>query len=426
MGCIPSKALLNSTHKLHEAQHDFAKIGIMTGEVKMDFGQLMKSKEKAVGGLTSGIEYLFKNNKVDYLKGWGKFASANAVDVDLNDGGKDQVTADNIIIATGSEPASLPDKLGLVIDEEFVVTSTGALSLKKIPKSMVVVGGGVIGLEMGSVYQRLGCQVTVIQHTEIICPFLDREVAKEFMRILKKQGMKFELNTRVMSGENHKEKGVKVNIESKDGKQRTLDTDVCLLSIGRRPFTGGLQLEKAGLSLNDRGQIDTDDHLKTSVPGIWAIGDVIKGAMLAHKAEEEGIAVVETIHGKKGHVNYDAIPGVIYTHPEVANVGKTEEELKAAGIKYNKGKFPFQANSRARTNDDSDGMVKMLACAETDKILGIHIIGPNAGEMIAEGVLAYEYGASCEDIARTCHAHPTLSEAFKEAAMDAYDKPIHF
>jgi len=426
VGCIPSKALLNSTHKFHEAQHDFAKIGIMTGEVKMDFGQLMKSKEKAVGGLTSGIEYLFKNNKVDYLKGWGKFASANAVDVDLNDGGKDQITADNIIIATGSEPASLPDKLGLVIDEEFVVTSTGALSLKKIPKSMVVVGGGVIGLEMGSVYQRLGCQVTVIQHTEIICPFLDREVAKEFMRILKKQGMKFELNTRVMSGENHKEKGVKVNIESKDGKQRTLDTDVCLLSIGRRPFTGGLQLEKAGLALNDRGQVDTDDHLKTGVPGIWAIGDVIKGAMLAHKAEEEGIAVVETIHGKKGHVNYDAIPGVIYTHPEVANVGKTEEELKAAGIKYKKGKFPFQANSRARTNDDSDGMVKMLACAETDKILGIHIIGPNAGEMIAEGVLAYEYGASCEDIARTCHAHPTLSEAFKEAAMDAYDKPIHF
>lgn len=426
VGCIPSKALLNSTHKLHEAQHDFAKIGIMTGEVKMDFPQLMKSKEKAVGGLTSGIEYLFKNNKVDYLKGWGKFASADTVDVDMNDGSKDQITAKNIIIATGSEPASLPDKLGLIIDEEHVVTSTGALSLKKIPKSMVVVGGGVIGLEMGSVYQRLGCQVTVIQHTEIICPFLDREVAKEFMRILKKQGMKFELNTRVVSGENNKEKGVKVNVESKDGKQRTLDTDVCLLSIGRRPYTGGLNLEKAGLALNERGQIDTDDHLKTGVPGIWAIGDVIKGAMLAHKAEEEGIAVVETIHGKKGHVNYDAIPGVIYTHPEVANVGKTEEELKAAGIKYNKGKFPFQANSRARTNDDSDGMVKMLSCKETDKILGIHIIGPNAGEMIAEGVLAYEYGASCEDIARTCHAHPTLSEAFKEAAMDCYDKPIHF
>jgi dihydrolipoamide dehydrogenase len=240
VGCIPSKALLNSTHKFHEAQHDFAKIGIMTGEVKMDFPQLMKSKEKAVGGLTSGIEYLFKNNKVDYMKGWGKFASANAVDVDMNDGSKDQVTADNIIIATGSEPASLPDKLGLIIDEEYVVTSTGALDLKKIPKSMVVVGGGVIGLEMGSVYQRLGCQVTVIQHTEIICPFLDREVAKEFMRILKKQGIKFELNTRVMGGENHKDKGVKVNIESKDGKQRTLDTDVCLLSIGRRPFTGGL------------------------------------------------------------------------------------------------------------------------------------------------------------------------------------------
>lgn len=246
------------------------------------------------------------------------------------------------------------------------------------------------------------------------------------MRILKKQGIKFELNTRVVSGENHKDKGVKVNIQGKDGKERTLDTDICLLSIGRRPFTAGLQLEKAGLELNERGQIDTDDHLRTKVPHIWGIGDAIKGAMLAHKAEEEGIAVVETIHGKQGHVNYNAIPGVIYTHPEVANVGKTEEELKEAGVKYNKGKFPFQANSRARTNDDADGMVKMLSCAETDKILGIHIIGPNAGEMIAEGVLAYEYGASSEDIARTCHAHPTLSEAFKEAAMDCYDKPIHF
>jgi len=426
VGCIPSKALLNATHKLHEAQHDFKALGIETGPVSMNFGQLMNQKEKAVSGLTGGIDFLFKKNKVDYLKGWGKFANKNTVDVDMNDGSKNQVSAKNIIIATGSEPNSLPASTGLQTDEQFVVSSTGALSLKAAPKRLVVVGGGVIGLEMGSVYARLGTEVTVIQHTDRICPFLDREVGKAFQNSLKKQGMKFVTNTRVLNGENNKEKGVKINVEDKDGKKSTIETDIMLVSIGRHAFTGGLQLENAGLSTNDRGQVEINDHWQTKVDGIYAIGDAVRGQMLAHKAEEEGIAAVEHILGEGGHVNYDCIPGVIYTYPEVANVGKTEEELKDEGVKYTKGVFPFSANSRARTNNDSDGLVKILSHAETDRILGIHIIGPNAGEMIAEGVLAMEYGASSEDIGRTCHAHPTLSEAFKEACMGAYDKPIHY
>jgi len=427
VGCIPSKALLNATHKLHEAQHQFKDLGIVTGEVKIDYPQLMKAKEKSVGGLTSGIEYLFKKNSVDYVKGWGKFGGANQVDVDLNEGGTDSFKAKNIIIATGSEPNELPASTGLQFDEEYVVSSTGALSLKEIPKTMVVIGGGVIGLELGSVYARLGSEVHVIQHTERICPFLDAEIGKAFQNSLKKQGLKFHLNTRVVDGVNNKEKGVKINLENaKDGSKSSIDCSVCLVSIGRHAFTGGLQLEKAGLDTNERGQVPINDHWQTKVPGIYAIGDAVAGAMLAHKAEEEGIAAIEHILGEGGHVNYSAIPGVIYTHPEVANVGLTEEECKAKGLKYKKGVFPFSANSRARTNQDADGMVKMISCAETDKVLGIHILGTNAGEMIAEGVLAYEYGASSEDIARTCHAHPTLSEAFKEAAMAAYDKPIHF
>ena len=427
VGCIPSKALLNATHKLHEAQHTFKDMGIVTGPVTVDYAQLMKGKEKAVTGLTSGIEYLFKKNNVDYVKGWGKFGSKDTVEVDLNDGGTESIKAKNIVIATGSEPNELPAATGLQFDEEYVVSSTGALSLKQIPKKMVVVGGGVIGLELGSVYARLGSEVHVIQHTERICPFLDQEVGKAFQNCLKKQGMKFHLNTRVLNGENNKEKGVKINLESaKDGTKTSIDCDVCLVSIGRHAFTGGLQLDKTGIQTNERGQVPINDHWQTVVPNIFAIGDAVAGQMLAHKAEEEGIAVIEHILGEGGHVNYSAIPGVIYTDPEVANVGLTEEELKAQGVKYSKGVFPFSANSRARTNNTAEGLVKILTDKETDKVLGIHILGTNAGEMIAEGVLAYEYGASSEDIARTCHAHPTLSEAFKEAAMAAHDKPIHY
>jgi dihydrolipoamide dehydrogenase len=387
----------------------------------------MKSKETAVTGLTSGIEFLFKKNKVDYLKGWGKFHDKNTIDVDVIGGGKDQVKAKNIIIATGSEPNALPASSGLAFDEKFVISSTGALSLTSIPKRMVVVGGGVIGLEMGSVYQRLGTEVTVIQHTDRICPFLDIEVGKAFTNSLKKQGLKFLFNTKVANGVNNKEKGVSINLtDAISGATSKIETDVALISIGRHAFTGGLQLDKAGLKANERGILEINSHWQTSVPHIYAIGDVAPGAMLAHKAEEEGIAAVEHILGEGGHVNYNAIPSVIYTDPEVASVGKTEEELKAAGIKYKKGVFPFQANSRARTNMEPDGLVKILTDAETDKLLGCHVVGVSAGELIAEGVLAMEYGGSAEDIARTCHAHPTLSEAFKEACMAAYDKPIHF
>lgn len=385
----------------------------------------MKQKEKAVTGLTSGIEFLLKKNKVDYVKGWGKFASANEIEVDLNQGGKEIIKAKNIIIATGSEPSTLPGNV-IPIDEKFVVSSTGALSLTSIPKKLVVIGGGVIGLEMGSVYARLGTQVTVVEYMDKICPSMDTEITTNFKKLLEKQGLKFLMKTKVVGGAGGPN-GCKVEIEPAEGGSRTsLDCDVILVSTGRRAYTAGLQLEKAGLVADKRGMVEVNDHLQTKVPSIWAIGDVVRGAMLAHKAEEEGIAAVENIIGEAGHVNYNCIPGVIYTHPEVAAVGKTEEELKAAGVKYSKGVFPFMANSRARTNHESEGMVKILTDKETDKILGIHIIGPNAGEMIAEGVLGMEYDASAEDIARTCHAHPTLSEAFKEACMAAYDKSIHY
>lgn len=424
VGCIPSKALLNATHKYHEAKHDFKELGIVVKEVGIDYGQLMKQKEKAVKGLTGGIEFLFKKNKVDYLKGHGKFASANEVEVDLVDGGKETIKAKNIIIATGSEPSPLPGNV-IPIDEKYVVSSTGALSLEKIPKKLIVIGGGVIGLELGSVYARLGSQVTVVEYMDRICPTMDLELTASFKKTLEKQGLKFMMKTKVVGGSGGPN-GCKVEVEpAEGGAKSTLDSDYILVATGRRAYTGGLQLEKAGLSTDKYGKVETNDHWQTKVSNIYAIGDVIKGAMLAHKAEEEGIAAVENILGEHGHVNYHTIPGVIYTYPEVASVGFTEEELKAQGTKYNKGIFPFMANSRARTNNDSEGMVKILADKETDKILGIHIIGPNAGEMIAEGVLGMEYGAAAEDIARTCHAHPTLSEAFKEACMATYDKPIH-
>jgi len=423
VGCIPSKALLNSTHKYHEAQHQFKDIGIEVGEVKMNFPQLMKSKEKAVVGLTSGIEFLFKKNKVDYLKGWGKFTGENTIGVDLNDGKKDEVTAKHIIIATGSEPSALPKGM-LDIDEEYVVTSTGALALKEIPKSMVVIGGGVIGLEMGSVYARLGTKVDVVEFADRICPTMDHEITSMFGKMLKKQGLNIMTGTKLVSGVNNKAKGVELVVENAKGQQN-MKADVVLLCVGRRPYTDGLDLAKAGLEANKFGRIEINEHWQTKKSHIYAIGDVVDGPMLAHKAEEEGIAAVEQILGEGGHVNYGAIPGVIYTFPEVANVGLSEEELKAAGIAYVKGVFPFQANSRARTNNEADGTVKILSCAKTDKILGAWIIGPNAGEMIHEAVIAIEYGASSEDIARTCHAHPTLAEAFKEACMATHGKPIH-
>ncbi len=416
VGCIPSKALLDISHKYHEAEHDFDDLGIKAS-VKLDVKKMMKRKGEIVSGLTQGIEGLFKKNKVTYVKGHGTITDANTVTV-----GKEKLTTKNIMIATGSEVMPLP---GVKIDEKVVVSSTGALELTEVPKKMVVIGGGVIGLEMGSVWSRLGADVTVVEFLDRITPGMDADLSKQFQRILKKQGFDFKLSTKV-TGVSVKGKKATVTVEpSAGGKVEKLDADCVLVSIGRRAYTDKLGLENVGIKTDDRGRVEVDDHLRTSVPNIFAIGDVIKGQMLAHKAEEEGIVVVETLAGQHGHVNYEAIPGVVYTHPEVATVGKTEEELKEAGIKYNVGKFPFMANSRARAIGESDGFVKILADKETDEVYGVHIIGPEAGTLIAEAVLALEYGASSEDIARTCHAHPTLNEAVKEAALGAFAKPIH-
>lgn len=384
---------------------------------------MMKQKDATVQGLTSGIEFLFKKNGVHYLKGTGSFAAKGEVDIDLLLGGKEKIKAKNIIIATGSRSNFLPGNT-INVDQRYVVTSTGALTLEKIPKRLVVIGAGVIGLEMGSVYSRIGTEVTVIGNTDRICPSMDVELSTAFKKQLDKQGMKFIMRSRVQGGEGGPN-GCKVNYTNLDGQSGTIESDVVLVATGRHAYTEGLHLDRIGLATDKYGRIETNDHFETSVPGVFAIGDVIKGPMLAHKAEEEGLACVEHIVGEGGHINYSTIPGVIYTHPEVGSVGKTEEELKTAGIKYKKGVFPFMANSRARTNHENDGFVKILVDADSNKILGVHIIGPHAGEMLAEGVLAMEYGASAKDVAKTCHAHPTLSEAFKEACMAAYDKPIH-
>lgn len=425
VGCIPSKALLHSSHLYEEAKHDFSKYGIKVSGVEVDMPQLMAAKDKAVTGLTGGIEYLFKKYKVDYLKGHGKITAPNTVQVAGLDGSTQSVETKNVLIATGSETTPLPP---VPIDNAGgkIVDSTGALELKEVPEKMVVVGGGVIGLEMGSVWRRLGAEVTVVEFLDRIIPGVDSEIAKKFQTICKKQGMKFKLGTKVTGSEVVDGK-VKLTLENvKKGKEEVLETDVCLVSIGRKPFTEGLGLDDMGIETDRAGRVVVDEHFKTKIPSVYAIGDVIDGPMLAHKAEEEGIACVEQIAGFAGHVNYDAIPGVIYTMPEVATVGKTEDELKEAGVVYSVGTFPFSANSRARAVDQSEGLVKILTDKETDRILGAHIIGPNAGEMIAEAVIGMEYGASSEDLARTCHAHPTMSEAFKEACMAAYDKPIHF
>jgi dihydrolipoamide dehydrogenase len=429
VGCIPSKALLHSSHLYEHAKKDFKAHGVVVGDVSVDLSVMMDAKSKSVRGLTGGIEHLLKKNKVDYVKGKGSLgAERGVVTAALAGGGTATLRAKHIIIATGSEPTPIPpcpvdNAAGVIVD------STGALALKAIPKRLAVIGGGVIGLEMGSVWRRLGTEVTVVEFLDRITPSMDVELSGAFQKILAKQGMKFMMGTKVVSASPGAGEGGSVRLAlegAKGGAAEALDVDVVLVATGRRPFTAGRGLAEAGVTTDRLGRVTVDADFKTSVPGVYAIGDVIEGPMLAHKAEEEGIACVENIAGKHGHVNYEAIPGVVYTYPEVAAVGQTEEQLKAAGVKYNKGVFPFAANSRARAMQDADGMVKILADAATDRILGIHIVGPNAGEMIAEGVLGMEYGASSEDIARTCHAHPTLSEAFKEAAMATYDKPIHF
>lgn len=422
VGCIPSKALLNSSHKFVDAKEHMKHFGVLVDNPRVDWAAMQKQKDDAVSGLTKGIEGLLKKNKVGYVKGWGKIVGPNKVEVALSAGGSQTIDTKNIIIATGSEVTPLP---GLTIDEEKVVSSTGALKLKKIPKSMIVIGAGYIGLEMGSVYARLGAQVTVVEFLDKIVPTMDSEVRRAFLRVLEKQGLKFKMTTKVTKGEVKGDSVVLTTEPSKGGDATSMEAETVLVSIGRRPYLTGLGLEEAGIK-TERGRVVIDDHFRTNVPSVYAIGDVVHGPMLAHKAEEDGVATAEIIAGKKGHVNYATVPSICYTHPEVASVGITEDEAKAKGIKVKTGKFSFMANSRARAVEDADGVVKMVACAETDKLLGAHIMGPSAGEMIHECVLAMEYGASTEDLARTCHGHPTLSEAVKEAALaTAFGKPIH-
>lgn len=425
VGCIPSKSLLHNSELYHAAGHEFKNRGIDIKELQLNLGQMMKQKEQSVSGLTKGIEGLFKKNKVDYIKGAGSFASPTSVNVQLNDGGETQVEAKNIIIATGSEVTPFP---GVEIDEEQIVSSTGALALEKVPEKMIVIGGGVIGLEMGSVWSRLGAQVSVVEFLPSIGGAgMDPDVATSFKKILEKQGIKFNLGTKVIDSEK-KDGKVFLNVEDvKSGKKQQLDADVVLVAIGRRPYTKGLNLEAVGVEVDKRGRIVVDDAYNTTCKNVKCIGDCTFGPMLAHKAEEEGIAVVDMIKKGHGHVNYEAIPAVVYTHPEVAWVGKNEQELKDAGVEYKTGKMPFMANSRAKTNQDSEGFIKVYAEKSTDRILGIHIIGPNAGELLASGVVALEYGASAEDVGATCFAHPTLGEAVKEAMLLASTgKTIHF
>jgi dihydrolipoamide dehydrogenase len=417
VGCIPSKALLHASHLLHEAEHNFAKMGLMGKAPIVDWAQMQTYKTETIESNTKGVEFLFKKNKIDWLKGWGSIPEAGKVKV-----GDAVYETKNIIIASGSEPASLP---GIEVDEQVVVTSTGALTLGKIPRKMVVIGAGVIGLELGSVYARLGAEVTVVEFLDAITPGMDAEVQKTFQRILKKQGVKFIMGAAVQGVERLKTKA-KVSYKlRKDDSEHQIDSDVVLVATGRRPYTGGLGLTELGVEISDRGQIKTNDHWQTNIPGIYAIGDAIDGPMLAHKAEDEGMATAEVIAGKHGHVNYGVIPGVIYTHPEVASVGVTEEALKASGRAYKVGKFSFMGNGRAKANFAADGFVKILADKDTDRILGAHIIGPSAGDLIHEICVAMEFGAAAQDLALTCHAHPTYSEAVREAALACGDGPIH-
>ena len=417
VGCIPSKALLHASHQLHEAQHNFSKLGLMVDPPKIDWGQMQKYKSEVVESNTKGIEFLFKKNKIDWLKGWASIPKSGEVVVN-----KEKHSTKNIIIASGSEPSSLP---GIEIDEKIVVTSTGALALKKIPKKMIVIGAGVIGLELGSVYARLGTDVEVIEYLDAITPGLDFEIQKSFQRILKKQGIKFTMGAAVQSVSIKSKVATVSYTKRKNSNEHQVKADVILLATGRKPFLKGLGLNALGITINEAGQIQTDGNYATNVPGVYAIGDAIAGPMLAHKAEDEGIAIAEILAGQAGHVNYKVIPGVIYTNPEVATVGKTEEQLKNNGHDYKVGKFSFMGNGRAKANFASEGFVKILADAVSDRILGAHIIGPFAGDLIHEICVAMEFGAAAEDLARTCHAHPTYSEAVKEAALACGNGAIH-
>ena len=423
VGCIPSKALLQSSHHFEEAANHMAAHGVKTGKVSLDLGVMLKRKDQVVDDLTKGVEFLLKKNKVTYVQGTGVVSAADTVTVTpLKGKKKEKLKTENILIATGSESTPIP---GVKVDEKRIVTSTGALALNKVPKTMVVIGGGYIGLEMSSVWRRLGAQVTVIEFLDRILPGMDGEVSKQMQRILKKQGLDFKLSTKV-TGAKAGKAGVSLTVEPVGGgKKETLKTETVLVSTGRRPFTTSLDLDKAGVQVDERGFVKVDEDFQTNVAGVFAIGDVIGGAMLAHKAEEEGIACVEIMAGQAGHVDYGSIPGIVYTWPEAAAVGQTEEQLKEAGIEYKAGKFPFTANSRARCNADADGFVKVLADARTDRVLGVHIVGALAGDLIQEAVLAMEFGASAEDIARTCHGHPGMSEAVKEAALDVEGRAIH-
>ncbi len=422
VGCIPSKALLYASHMFEEAGHDFEKMGIKVSKPKLDLAVMQKFKDTGVEGNVKGVEFLLKKNKVDAHKGRGRIVAAGQVEVTAEDGSKQTLETKSIVIATGSDVARLR---GIDIDEKQVVSSTGGLALDKVPEKLLVVGAGVIGLELGSVWRRLGSEVVVVEFLDRILPGMDGDVVKQFQRVLTKQGMSFKLSSKV-TGVARSGKRLTATVEpAAGGTAESIEADVVLVAVGRVPFTEGLGLDEAGVAKDNRGRVVVDAHFQTNVPGIYAIGDVIAGPMLAHKAEDEGVAVAEILAGQAGHVNYDVIPNVIYTFPEVASVGKSEEELKDAGITYNTGKFPFTANGRAKVNQQTDGFVKILADSKTDRVLGVHIVGPDAGTMIAEAAVAMEFGASSEDIARTCHAHPTLTEAVKEAALAVEKRAIH-
>lgn len=424
VGCIPSKALLHASEVFAEAQHGFESLGVTVSKPSLNLEAMMAHKQKTVDGNTSGVAFLMKKNKIDTIYGSGKILAAGKVEVTGKDGAKQTLDTKNIIIATGSDVAGIPG-LKIDIDEKVIVSSTGALALGKVPQRMVVVGAGVIGSELGSVWSRLGAKVTVVEFLDKVLGPMDGEVSKQFQKLMEKQGIEYKLGAKV-TGVEKTASGAKVTFEPvKGGDAQTLEADIVLVATGRRPYTDGLGLAEAGVKLDDRGRVDVDAHWQTNVPGIYAIGDVVKGPMLAHKAEDEGVALAEVLAGQKGHVNYDVIPSVVYTEPEVASVGKTEEELKAAGIEYRVGKFPFSANGRARAMQKTDGFVKILACAKTDKVLGGHILGFGAGEMIHEIAVLMEFGGSSEDLGRTCHAHPTMSEAIREAALATFSKPIN-
>jgi dihydrolipoamide dehydrogenase len=421
IGCIPSKALLHASELFEEAGHKFGTMGIKVGTPKLDLGAMMKFKDEGVDGNVKGVAFLFKKNKIESYQGTGRIAAPGKVEVKGANGAQ-TLDAKAIVIATGSDVARLK---GIEIDEKRVVSSTGALVLDKVPERLLVVGAGVIGLELGSVWRRLGSEVIVVEFLDRILPGMDSEVCRQFQRLLEKQGIAFKLSSKVASVDTSGNR-LKAKVEpAAGGAAETIDADVVLVAVGRVPFTAGLGLEGAGVAKDNRGRVVVDPHFATNVPGIYAIGDVIAGPMLAHKAEDEGIAVAEIIAGQAGHVNYDVIPNVVYTYPEVASVGKSEDELKAAGTAYNVGKFPFTANGRAKANQQTEGFVKILADAKTDRVLGVHIVGSDAGNMIAEAAVAMEFGAAAEDIARTCHAHPTLPEAVKEAALAVAKRAIH-